>query len=308
MADELRSAPQRYGEAPIVTTLPASRRTGASAVADMLAGYGVSHVFMVPAILRRTFAELEHRHPEIARIGTHGEKAAAYMADGYARASGRPGVCAAQAVGALNLCAGLREPFLARSPVIAFTGGRLPATRFRQVYQEADDLPAFDQVTKLNASIDDVRRVPDLIRSGVPRRHDRLARVRCTSRSRETRASSTPTSTTSTRSSSPSSRRFRRSGPARTTSACRGPCRAAGSGRPVLVAGGGVRTSRAGAELVAFAEALHIPVATSGNGRDAIPGTHPLCVGVVGRTPVRPRTASSTEPTWSASSAPRRAG
>ena len=52
--------------------------------------------------------------------------------------------------------------------------------------------------------------------------------------------------------------------------------------RPVIVAGGGVRASGAGAELVALAEALQIPVATSLNGKDAIPGNHPLSVGVVG--------------------------
>ena len=52
--------------------------------------------------------------------------------------------------------------------------------------------------------------------------------------------------------------------------------------RPVIVAGGGVRASGASAELVALAEALQIPVATSLNGKDSIPGNHPLSVGVVG--------------------------
>ncbi len=52
--------------------------------------------------------------------------------------------------------------------------------------------------------------------------------------------------------------------------------------RPVIVAGGGVRASGAAAELVALAEALQIPVATSLNGKDTIPGNHPLSVGVVG--------------------------
>src|SRR5204863_309849 len=79
--------------------------TGAQCLADMLAGYGVTHVFMVPAVLRRTFAEMERR-TRIKRIHTHGEKSAAYMADGYARASGRPGICMAQVIGALNLAAG----------------------------------------------------------------------------------------------------------------------------------------------------------------------------------------------------------
>ena len=129
----------------------------------MLAGYGVTHVFMVPAVLRRTFAEMERR-TKIARIHTHGEKSAAYMADGYARASGRPGICMAQVVGALNLAAGLRDAYLAHSPVIAMTGGRDPKTKFRQVYQEVDDVPAFEPVTKFNATIDDVARIPDMVR------------------------------------------------------------------------------------------------------------------------------------------------
>ena len=50
----------------------------------------------------------------------------------------------------------------------------------------------------------------------------------------------------------------------------------------MIVAGGGVRASGAAAELVALAEALQIPVATSLNGKDSIPGNHPLSVGVVG--------------------------
>src|ERR1700745_4017101 len=107
-----------------------AKRTGAEVLAEMLGGYGVSHVFMVPAVLRRTFAEMERR-TTIARIHTHGEKAAAYMADGYARASGKPGICMAQVVGALNLAAELRDAYLAHSPVIAFTGGRGTAHKVR---------------------------------------------------------------------------------------------------------------------------------------------------------------------------------
>src|SRR5512140_3384089 len=140
-----------------------AKLSGAQVLADMLAGYGVSHVFMVPAVLRRTFAEMERR-TRIKRVHNHGEKAAAYMADGYARASGRPAVCMAQVVGALHLAAGLRDAWLAHSPVIAFTGGRDPKTKFRGVYQEADGVPAFEPVTKWNATVDSVERIPDMVR------------------------------------------------------------------------------------------------------------------------------------------------
>src|SRR5438445_12237699 len=118
-----------------------ARITGAQCLADMLQGYGVSHVFMVPAVLRRTFAEMERR-TKIKRIHTHGEKSAAYMADGCARASGRPGICMAQVIGALNLAAGLRDAHLPHSPLIAVTGGREHNSRSRKDDQEVADDPA----------------------------------------------------------------------------------------------------------------------------------------------------------------------
>ena len=139
------------------------KMSGAECLADMLKGYGVTHVFHVPAVLRKTFAVMETR-TEIKRLHVHGEKAAAYMADGYARASGKPGICMAQVIGALNLAAGLRDAWLAHSPVIAMTGGRDPKTKFRKVYQEIDDVPAFEPVTKFNATVDDVARFPDMVR------------------------------------------------------------------------------------------------------------------------------------------------
>src|SRR3974390_3738193 len=110
------------------------KMTGAQCLADMLKGYGVTHVFHVPAVLRTTFAEMERRS-DIKRLHVHGEKSAAYMADGYARASGKPGICMAQVIGALNLAAGLRDAWLAHSPGIAVTGGRGTETKIRQGYQ-----------------------------------------------------------------------------------------------------------------------------------------------------------------------------
>lgn len=255
--------------------------TGAEVLADMLAGYGVTHVFMVPAVLRRTFAEMERR-TSIRRIHTHGEKAAAYMADGYARASGRPGVCMAQVVGALNLAAGLRDAYLAHSPVIAFTGGREPRTKFRQVYQEVDDVPSFEPVTKWNAAVDAVERFPDMVRqafrvavSGAP------GPVHLQFRGNEGQIDQEEADMEAL-----CEPQFARVPPFRPEPERAHVLAALGAlqsaERPVIVAGGGVRASGAGLELVALADRLGVPVATSLNGKDAIPGTHPLSVGVVG--------------------------
>ena len=68
------------------------KMSGAQFMADALHAYGVTHIFFVPTILSHSLAQMDERGTGIARVLTHGEKAAAYMADGYARASGRPGV------------------------------------------------------------------------------------------------------------------------------------------------------------------------------------------------------------------------
>ena len=162
---------------------------GAECMADMLQAYGVTHVFHVPAVLRKTFAVMESR-TSIKRLHVHSEATAAYMADGYARATGKPGICMAQVIGALNLAAGLRDAWLAHSPVIAFTGGREPKTKFRQVYQEVDDVPAFEPVTKWNATVDDVNRFPDMVRQAF-RVATSAAPGRCICNSAATKARST---------------------------------------------------------------------------------------------------------------------
>ncbi|GLY98614.1 acetolactate synthase [Actinoplanes sp. NBRC 103695] len=251
-------------------------------LADMLDGYGVTHVFHVPAILRRTMAELELRHPHIQRVVTHGEKAAAYMADGYARVSGRPGVAAAQVVGALNLAAGLREPFLAGFPVVALTGGRSPATKFRHVYQEIDDLPAFEPVTKYNATIDDVDRIPDMLRHAFRvATTGRPGPVHLQMQGNEGQLDTHETGAEPL--TEPGFARFPAVRPQPADADVEEVLRLlAEADRPVIVAGGGVRASGAGAQLVALAELLDIPVATSANGKDTFPGTHPLSAGVVG--------------------------
>ena len=257
------------------------KMTGAQCLADMLKGYGVSHVFHVPAVLRTTFAEMERR-TEIKRLHVHGEKAAAYMADGYARASGKPGVCMAQVIGALNLAAGLRDAWLAHSPVIAMTGGREPKTKFRKVYQEIDDMPAFEPVTKFNATVDDVARFPDMVRQAF-----RAAVTGCPGpvhlqfRGNEGQIDAEEADMKPLVES-----QFARVPPFRPepdeTSLRAALTILQDAARPVIVAGCGVRASGAASELVALAEALQIPVATSLNGKDAIPGNHPLSVGVVG--------------------------
>lgn len=139
-----------------------STRSGARHLAEALAGYGVTHVFYVDAILRRAMVDLKALG--IRRILVHGEKAAAYMADGYARVARRPGVCLAQSVGAANLAAGLQDAHLACTPVVALTGKKPPMFQHRNAYQEISHTPLFSAVTKYSADVVVPEQLPHLLR------------------------------------------------------------------------------------------------------------------------------------------------
>ena len=256
-------------------------KTGAVFLAEQLEAYGVTHVFMVPAILRRTLVEIEMR-TKIKRLHVHSEKSAVYMADGFARAADRPAICMAQVIGALNIAAGLREPFLANSPVIAFTGGRSPKTKFRHVYQEIDDVPAFEPVTKFNATIDDVERFPDMLEqayrnavSGCP------GPVHLQFQGNEGQIDLEEGNLEPI-----TDMRFDSIPPFRPQAEKKDIERALDllqqAERPVIVSGGGVKHSKAGPQLLKLAESLRIPVATSLNGKDTFLANHPLSAGVVG--------------------------
>ena len=255
--------------------------SGAQFIADSLAAHGVSHVFFVPAVMNSTLAELDLR-TDIKRIMTHGEKSAVYMADGYARASGRPGVCFAQCVGAANLAAALRDPFLACSPMVAFTGGPYPATRHRHTYQQIEDFPLFKPLTKYIAQVDQVSRLPDVFRqafraatTGTP--GPAHIELRGHMGELELDVDELPVIAESQFTQIPAFR------PAADPDAvAQAVIRLQEAERPVIVAGGGARTSGAGPELVELAERLAIPVATALNAKEVIPGDHTLNAGVPG--------------------------
>lgn len=145
--------------------MTAEKRTGAQYIAEALCAYGVTHTFFVDAILRRGLIEME-KH-DVTRVLTHTEKAAAYMADGYARASGRIGVCMAQAVGAANLASGLQDAYFARAAVLAITGHKTYPLVHRHAYQELPHEPLFRPVTRFSAHIEEVSQLPFLLRQAV---------------------------------------------------------------------------------------------------------------------------------------------
>jgi acetolactate synthase-1/2/3 large subunit len=254
--------------------------TGARYFAEMMSAYEVSHLFFVPTIIIPAMAAMEGKG--ITRVVTHGEKAAAYMADGYARASGKPGLALAQTVGAANLAAGLRDAYMAGSPVIAITGGRQPESKYRRPYQEIEDFPMFAPVTKWNAEVDDVNRIPDMLRqafrvatTGAP------GPVHLEFRGNHGHVAEEEGDLDLIFEKDYS--RYPAFRPEPDLDRVRQALKIlAEAKRPIIVAGGGVTASQAGPELVELAEKLNIPVVTALNAKGQIPENHPLALGVVG--------------------------
>jgi acetolactate synthase-1/2/3 large subunit len=218
----------------------------------------------------------------IRRVMVHGEKSAAYMADGYARASGKPGICMAQHIGASNLAAGLRDAYMAGSPVIAITGGPSPDSRYRNTYQEIEDAPQFPSVSKFSGNVGEVGRLPDMVRqafriatTGAPGPVHLQIAIRGGQIS-EQEAELDPLVELQY-ASAPAFRP-----PADPQSIKAAAAVLVAAKRPVIVAGGGVVRSGAEREVLALAEKLQIPVATALNAKAMIADRHPLAIGVPG--------------------------
>jgi acetolactate synthase-1/2/3 large subunit len=254
---------------------------GAEWLARALAGTGMTHVFFVESTMRRTLLALGDLG--VKPILAHSEKAAAYMADGYARVTGRPGICMAQSVGAANLASGLQDAYLGHSPVIALTGRKEPSFQHRNSYQEIAHAPLFAAVTKFSTPVDTTGELPRLLRHAwraalaEPVRPTHLDFNGLQGDVIELGQTAEPTEIETEQRAIPVHRPV---GDERDIA------RAAevllGCRRVAIVAGDGAAASGARAEVLALAEALSAPVATSLGARGIIPTRHRLSAGVVG--------------------------
>ena len=255
--------------------------TGARFIAETVHGYGLTHVFYMPYIMPP--AILEMGKLGVTAIQSHGEKAAAYMADGYARVRRGPSLVMAQSVGAANLAAGLQDAYLACSPVIALTGRERQFHLQRHSYQEVDHVKPFAAVTKYSAYVHATEALPVYLRqafrsavSGTPGpAHLDVEQI-----------SGMAIADGQLDAEVIVERQFTQVPPFRPVA---DPATVAealnllnGARRPVIVAGGGVTASDARDELIALAEKLALPVATALSAKAMFPADHPLAVGTPG--------------------------
>ena len=249
--------------------------SGGEALAKSLAREGVEVVFGIPGIQIYGIVAGLRDEPDIRMITTRHEQATTYMADGYARASGKPGVAlVVPGVGVYNAASGLTNAYSRSSPVLLIAGQiprALIGKNLGAVHEIADQSGAVRSVTKWQQTVFRPRDVPDAVTEAF--RQMRTGRPRPVlvemppdvgvEREDVTLRNPAPVSRIV-----PSPEQLREA--ARVISE---------SSLPLIYAGGGVARSDAEDALVRLSETTNIPVVTSSGGRGVIPDNHPLSYG-----------------------------
>ncbi|HEX5634221.1 MAG TPA: biosynthetic-type acetolactate synthase large subunit, partial [Gemmatimonadales bacterium] len=251
--------------------------TGAQLVCRVLREEGVDVVFGYPGGAIMPFYHALPEYPELRHVLVRHEQAAAHAADGYARASGRPGVCVATSgPGATNLVTGLATAYMDNSPVVAITGQVPRAMMGRDAFQETDIVGITLPITKWSVLVEDLDDLADTLheafhvaRSGRPG----PVLVDIPKDLQNQRLAYEP------RGRAPSRGAPRARGAPDIAAAAR---LIESSQRPLLLAGHGVILGEAMGELRAFAERTGIPVITTLLGISGFPEDHPLHLGMPG--------------------------
>ena len=261
---------------------------GARALVEVLAASGVRHVFGLPGDTGMAFYDaLRDERGRIDHIMTRDERSASFMADVYARVSGRLGVCEGPSGGgATYIVPGVAEAQGSAIPLLCLTSDTPVNQQGRGVLTELDQESLFRPVTKWTTRVSSAETMAEAAR--------RAIRMATAGRPGATHLA-LPTDSLEGETPDASVYGVPELGEAPamrvapdSTLVERAAAELAAAERPVIVVGGGVLTSRAERELTALAEALNIPVATSINGKGSIAETSDVAIGVVGGNGARP--------------------
>ena len=253
---------------------------GGQAVVEALKNENVRHVFgLIGSATMEVFDGLYEAN-SIQFVGVHDERTGTHMADGYARASGGPGVIIAgqNGPGATNLLTGLAQASAAYSPVVAIAGALSSAHVYRDAFQEVDQHATLSPVAKSSVTVPSVERIPELFQAGfrtalTPRRGPVLLNLPRDVQSAKAVFPEPP---------APESYRVQFAPAAPAAAVEQAAQMLLDAERPVIVAGGGIKNSGGAAQALALAELLGAPVAMSPGHGDAIPFGHPLNAGQMG--------------------------
>ena len=264
--------------------------TGAEAAVDMLKSHGVEILFGLCGDTSLPFYDALARLPHGMRhVLTRDERSASYMADGYARVSGKVGVCEGPSGGGVTyILPGLAEANESSVPLLCINSDISVAARGRYTLTELDQGALMRPVTKWNAVLNRAEDLPRTFRAAF-----RQITTGCPGAAHIALPFDVQNGSVN-RAEVWGDVRFGRYPAERIAPDSESVERAARllgeAKQPILICGGGVILSRAQGDLVVLAEQLSIPIATTISGKGSIDEEHPLAAGVVGSNGGTPET------------------
>ena len=257
-----------------------TRLSGGQAAVEALKAEKTDHVFGLIGSATMEMFDALYDATDITFIGVHDERTGTHMADGFARATGRPGVMLAgqNGPGATNLVTGLGQAKAAFSPVISIAGSLSSEHVFRDAFQEVDQQALFASITKKTLTALSTERVPEMVREAFriamsPRRGPVQLNL--------------PRDVLSTQANfvdmqAPANYRPESCPAADGRLVSRAATLLMDATRPLIIAGGGIKNTQGHEAALLLAETLECPIATSPGHGDAIPFGHRLNAGQVG--------------------------
>lgn len=251
--------------------------TGAEIVIACLEEQGVDTVFGYPGGAILNIYDALYKHGEIRHILTSHEQGASHAADGYARATGKVGVCfATSGPGATNLVTGIATAYMDSIPVVAITCNVGTSLLGKDSFQEIDIAGVTMPITKYSFIVKDVRDLAKVIR--------RAFKIAKTGRpgpvlidiTKDATANQTEYTPEKPVEVVPDNSTIKEEDLNRAVEMINA------SEKPMIFVGGGAIASGASEELLKFAEKINAPVCDTLMGKGAFSGEHPLYAGMLG--------------------------
>jgi acetolactate synthase-1/2/3 large subunit len=254
--------------------------TGAEILWATLAGEGVTTVFGYPGGAILPIYDALRKFPSIHHVLTRHEQGASHMADGYARASGKVGVCmATSGPGATNLVTGIATAMLDSIPMVAITGQVGSKVLGSDAFQEVDITGITLPITKHNFLVTKAEDIAPVVREAFQiARSGRPGPVLVDI----TKDAQQASCIFDFEMSKPHAFRPHPMLSADSENTVRALDLIKASRKPIILAGHGIMHSQAEQDVLRFAERHGIPVATTLLGLGAFPASHPLALGMMG--------------------------
>ncbi|MEO8737952.1 MAG: biosynthetic-type acetolactate synthase large subunit [Edaphobacter sp.] len=254
--------------------------TGAEILWATLEAEGVTTVFGYPGGAILPVYDALRKFPTIHHVLTRHEQGASHMADGYARASGKVGVCmATSGPGATNLVTGIATAMLDSIPMVAITGQVSSKVLGSDAFQEVDITGITLPITKHNWLVTRAEDIAAVVREAFQVAQSGRPGPVLVDITKDAQQATAPFDFAAA---APAPHRPHPMLRAESGSIQQAIELIKQAKRPVILAGHGILQSGAMQEVIAFAERQHVPVASTLLGLGAFPTTHPLSLGMMG--------------------------